>query len=81
MQQVDSIFTALNTFGPTAVVLVILLAAEGANIWRSWRREDKLQTRVEALETEVREKLYPIVEDCKTCIQQNTQAFLQLLRK
>lgn len=56
----------LKTFGP-------LLAAVIFFIWRDYRREDKLLTRVKELEDEQRKVILPLVKDCSGVIAKNTQ--------
>jgi hypothetical protein len=58
-------------FGPALLVLVFFL-------WKDWRRENRLQDRVEALEKEQKEVLLPMIERCATVIAQNTAVMIRL---
>jgi hypothetical protein len=58
-------------FGPALLVLAFFL-------WKDWRRETRLQDRVDALEKEQKETLLPLIEKCATVIAQNTAVMSRL---
>ena len=60
-------------FGPAIGLLVFF-------VWKDWRREDRLQTRVENLEQEQKEVILPMVEKCVTVIAANTAVMQRLER-
>lgn len=47
-------------------------------VWRDWKREDRLTSRIEKLEDEQRETILPLVERATTIIAQNTTVILRL---
>ncbi len=55
----------LKQFGPLAGAVLFF-------IWRDWRREDRLTSRIEKLEDEQRSIILPLVEKSTTVIAQNT---------
>ncbi len=65
----------LCQIGPITTVIAIAMAFF---IWRDWKRELRLQDRVEALEKDQQEVLLPMVEQCATVITQNTAVMLRL---
>ena len=58
-------------FGPALLVLAFFL-------WKDWRRETRLQDRVDALEKEHKDVILPLVEKCSTVIAQNTAVMMRL---
>jgi len=60
----------LQNFGPLMTAVVFF-------IWRDYRREDKLQTRVKELEDEIRDIVLPLVNSCSAVIAKNTQMMEQ----
>ena len=56
----------LKTFGPLLVAVIFF-------IWRDYRREDKLLTRVKELEDEQRKVILPLVQSCTEVITRSTQ--------
>ena len=63
----------LQNFGPLMTAVVFF-------IWRDYRREDKLQTRVKELEDEIQDIVLPLVKNCSAVIAQNTQMMEQNVR-
>ena len=63
----------IKQFGPFFIAVVFFL-------WRDYRREDRLATRIDTLEDEQREILLPLVEKCSTVIAQNTIVMQRLER-
>lgn len=63
----------VKQFGPLLIAVIFFL-------WRDYRREDRLATRIETLEDEQREILLPLVEKCSTVITQNTIVMQRLER-
>ena len=56
----------LKTFGP-------LLAAVVFFLWRDFRREDRLLTRINVLEDEQRLVILPLVTNCTKVVTENSQ--------
>jgi hypothetical protein len=80
MNNVTSWLDIVNKYGPVVGFMLAQVAAVGFFIWRDWKRESFLLTRIESLEKEMREKLYPLAEECKgvlsqaiTVIERNTR--------
>lgn len=61
----------LKEFGPFAGAVLFF-------IWRDWRREDRLSTRIEKLEDEQREVILPLVERTTNVIVENTAVMRRL---
>jgi hypothetical protein len=57
--------------GPLFLALVFYL-------WKDWKRELRLQERIEALEKEQKEVVLPLVEKCASIIADNTTALARL---
>jgi len=56
----------LKTFGPLLIAVIFFL-------WRDYRREDRLTTRIKELEDEQRKVILPLVVNCTEVITKNTQ--------
>jgi hypothetical protein len=56
----------LKQFGPFLGFVVFF-------IWRDWKREERLSSRIEVLEREHREVIIPLVEKSTEAIVHNTQ--------
>lgn len=79
----DFLFAAFNglsdmgwlfqNYGPFVAAVVFF-------IWRDYRREDRLSTRIKELEEEQREVILPLVKSCTEVITKNTQVMEQNLR-
>jgi len=63
----------VRNLGPLVGVIVFF-------IWRDYRREDKLLTRVEELEDEQREVILPLVKDCSAIVAKNTLVMEQNIK-
>lgn len=61
----------LQEFGPLAGAVLFF-------IWRDWKREDRLSTRIEKIEDETRSIILPLVEKATTVIAQNTEVMERL---
>ena len=61
----------IKQFGPLAGVVLFF-------IWRDWKREDRLTTRVEKLEDEQRHVILPLVEKSTEVIARNTAVMERL---
>lgn len=61
----------IKQFGPLAGVVLFF-------IWRDWKREDRLTTRVEKLEDEQRHIILPLVEKSTEVIARNTEVMERL---
>ncbi len=55
-----------QNYGPFVAAVVFF-------IWRDFRREDKLSTRIKELEDEQREVILPLVTSCTEVVTKNTQ--------
>jgi len=60
----------LQNFGPLMTAIVFF-------IWRDFRREDRLSTRINELEDEQREVILPLVKSCTEVITKNTEVMEQ----
>ena len=69
----DDIAWLIKNFGLLFIVIVFF-------VWRDYRREDKLTTRVELLEEEQREVLLPLVEESTKVIAVNMEVIRQNTR-
>lgn len=58
-------------FGPLAAAIIFFL-------WRDWRREDRLATRIETLESEQRKVILPLVKETSEIIARNTTVMERL---
>ncbi len=63
----------IRNLGPLAGVIVFF-------IWRDYRREDKLLTRVQELEAEQRKVVLPLVKDCSAVVAKNTLVMEQNIK-
>jgi hypothetical protein len=59
-----------QNYGPFVAAVVFF-------IWRDYRREDRLSTRIRELEEEQREVILPLVKSCTEVITRNTQVMEQ----
>ena len=60
----------IQNYGPFVAAVVFF-------IWRDYRREDRLQTRVRELENEIRDIILPLIISCTEAITKNTQVMEQ----
>ena len=60
----------LQNYGPFVAAVVFF-------IWRDYRREDRLTTRIRELEDEQRQVILPLVQSCTEVITKNTQVMEQ----
>jgi hypothetical protein len=58
-------------FGPALCVLVFF-------IWKDWRRETRLQDRIEKLEQDQKDIILPMMQDCVEVIARNTEVMSQV---
>lgn len=65
----------LQTWGPVVGPALGILAFF---LWKDWRREMRLLDRVELLEKEQKEVLFPLVKQCAEVIAQNTLVMQRL---
>ena len=63
----------IRNFGPFCGIIIFF-------IWRDYRREDNLQTRVKELENEQREVILPLVKDCSAIVAKNTLVMEQNIK-
>ncbi len=59
-------------------VLGLVAAVFAFFIWKDWKREMRLQTRIEALEKDQKDILFPLVQQCSVIIAQNTVVMQRL---
>lgn len=67
----DPFMQILQEYGP-------LIAAVAFFLWRDYKREDRLSTRVEKLEDEQRHIILPLVEKSTAVIARNTEVMERL---
>jgi hypothetical protein len=60
----------LQNYGPFVAAVIFF-------IWRDYRREDRLSTRIKELEDEQRQVILPLVQSCTEVITKNTQVMEQ----
>lgn len=60
-------------FGPFCLAVIFFL-------WRDWKREDRLTSRINTLEDETRHVLLPLIQECTRVITENTEAFRNLTK-
>jgi cbb3-type cytochrome oxidase subunit 3 len=65
MDQFADALTLIKQFGPFFLAVVFFL-------WRDYRREDRLSTRIDVLEDEQRAVILPLVQDCTAVVAKNT---------
>jgi hypothetical protein len=65
----------IKSLGPTVGPVLLVL---GFFLWKDWRREDRLQGRVDKLEQEQKEVMLPMIEKCVGVISRNTAVMLCL---
>lgn len=58
-------------YGPMLVVVIFFL-------WRDYKREDRLTSRIDMLEDEMRKVILPLVTDCSEVITRNTAVMERL---
>ncbi len=63
----------IHQFGPFFLAVVFFL-------WRDYRREDRLSTRIDELEDEQRNIVLPLVQECSSVIAKNTSVMERLER-
>lgn len=61
----------LRQFGPLAGLCLFF-------VWRDWKREDRLTTRIEKLEDEQRQVILPLVQKSTDVIARNTEVMERL---
>ena len=64
--------TLLKEFGPVLGIILFF-------IWRDWKREDRLVTRLESLEQFQRDKLISLIKETNDVVTTNTRQFDQIL--
>ena len=57
--------------GPALAVLIFFL-------WKDWRRELRLQERIERLEQDQKDVILPMMEKCVSVISRNTEVMVQV---
>ena len=67
---ISDLWGILNQWGPVFGLVTLTLMFF---LWKDWKRENRLQDRVEALEKDQKEIILPMLEKCTTVIAQNTQ--------
>ena len=61
----------VKQYGPLILVVAYLL-------WQGWQRELRMSARIESLENDYRDVLFPMVERCTDVIAQNTSMMERL---
>jgi hypothetical protein len=77
MTTFSEIVDLITAIGPVAGLLAV---AAIFFLWRDYRREDRLTTRVASLETDFREVLLPLVRTSSAVIERNTAVMERLER-
>jgi hypothetical protein len=73
MNALSNLGWLIQNYGPLLVAVVFF-------IWRDFRREDKLNSRIVKLEDEQREVILPLVRDTTKVIVQNTEVMKQSIK-
>jgi len=64
--------------GQTGPIVGTALTGLAFFLWKDWKRELRLQDRIEILEKDQKEVLLPLVERCTRIIAQNTAVMMRL---
>ncbi len=72
----SDILFMLEAWGPTIGPSLVLLAFF---LWKDYRREDRLQGRIDKLEQEQRDVVLPMVEKCAGVIASNTEVMQRVI--
>jgi hypothetical protein len=87
LEAFKEILSALDNYGPVAVVLVGLALMNGFFIWRDFRREAHQQKQLEELQRIHNDLMVPLLGECKeviaSCrvvIEQNSTIILNLVK-
>ncbi len=62
----DALLTLLREFGPLLGLILFF-------VWRDWKREDRLSSRVEALETYQKETLVGLLKETTVALTHNAE--------
>ena len=71
----SAVGTLCGQLGPVLGLVALLIVFF---LWKDWRREMRLQDRVETLEREQKEVMLPMIERCASVIAQNTAVMSRL---
>ena len=58
----------MNSFGPTITIVTSLLILNLFFVWRDYRREDRQQRQLEAMQAAHNETILPLLTDCREAI-------------
>lgn len=72
---ISDLWSIVNQWGPVFGLVIITLVFF---LWKDYKRENRLQDRVEALEKEHKEVILPMLEKCVTVITQNTEIMTRI---
>ena len=64
----SAIAEAMNQFGPAVTILAALLIMNLFFVWRDYRREDRQQKQIEAMQAVHNETVLPLLTDCTQAI-------------
>ena len=62
---------AAKKYGPLAGILLLVCSMY---VWRDWQREASLVGRIDRLESEMRQVVFPLVKECTEVVARNTDA-------
>jgi hypothetical protein len=65
---ISDLWGLFNQWGPVFGLVTVALIFF---LWKDWKRENRLQDRVEALEQDQKDIILPLLEKCTTIIVQN----------
>lgn len=68
---------AMNQFGPLITVLACLLVLNLFFVWRDFRREDRQQRQLEAMQESHNDTIMPLLTDCRECIAASKEVIAQ----
>jgi hypothetical protein len=77
---------SLDAYGPSVVVIAVLILVNGFFIWRDWKREDRQQKAIDSLYKDNRDVVLPllvecrdVIASCKQVIVQNSEVIMRLI--
>lgn len=73
LDNIQDVFALIKTFGPLGIAVAFFM-------WRDWKREDTLTSRIQDLETRQQEIILPLVRETSEIIAQNTAVMSQNIR-
>lgn len=68
---------SLDDYGPSVVVIAVLILVNGFFIWRDWKREDRQQRAIDSLYKDNQNVVLPLLTECKEVIASCKQVIVQ----